>query len=424
MRDAYDVIVVGGGTAGTIAAIQAARAGASTLLVEKTGMLGGTMTMGGVNFPALFHAWGKQVIAGIGWELVVATRRLTNEPMPDFTADGPHWFRHVHVDVAIFAALCDRAVLEADAELLLHAMPAEVRWEDECWHVNVCTRTGLRSVETKMLIDATGDANVVQLAGLGIVRPEPLQPGTLAMRVGGYDIDALDIPAIERALDEAIADGSVKVTDISWQRTDAVRSFLSHRKSNNNHVTTGPADTSEGKTGAEVAARAAMLRMYRFFRAQPGLENFTIEYVAPEVGIRETVVIKGKKTITSEDYTSGRAWDDALCYSFYPIDIHQDDGREGILRPLAKGVVPTIPRGAMLPEGSRALIVAGRCISGDREAHSAYRVEATCMAVGQAAGAMAALAARRDCDVEDLPIADVHDFLRSHEAIVPGDVCF
>ena len=66
----HDVIVVGGGTAGTIAAIQAGRAGARTLLVEKNGMLGGTLTVGGVNYPGLFHAWTRQVIAGIGWELV------------------------------------------------------------------------------------------------------------------------------------------------------------------------------------------------------------------------------------------------------------------------------------------------------------------------------------------------------------------
>ncbi len=66
-----DVIVVGGGTAGTIAAIQAARAGAKTVLIERGSQLGGTTTVGGVAFPGLFHAWGKQIISGIGWELVL-----------------------------------------------------------------------------------------------------------------------------------------------------------------------------------------------------------------------------------------------------------------------------------------------------------------------------------------------------------------
>ena len=73
MNQQYDVIVIGGGTAGAIAAIQAGRAGASTLLVEKNGMLGGTMTIGGINYPAHFFAWGNQVIGGIGWELLRKT---------------------------------------------------------------------------------------------------------------------------------------------------------------------------------------------------------------------------------------------------------------------------------------------------------------------------------------------------------------
>jgi flavin-dependent dehydrogenase len=90
----YDVIVLGGGTAGTVAAIQAGRAGARTLLVEKNGMLGGTMTVAGVNFPALFFAWGRQIIAGIGWELVLRTLEETGESLPDMTDPAqPNWRR-------------------------------------------------------------------------------------------------------------------------------------------------------------------------------------------------------------------------------------------------------------------------------------------------------------------------------------------
>ena len=66
-----DVLVIGGGTAGTIAALQAAKAGARTMVVEMSGQLGGTTTTAGVNYPGLFHAWEKQIIAGLGWDLVV-----------------------------------------------------------------------------------------------------------------------------------------------------------------------------------------------------------------------------------------------------------------------------------------------------------------------------------------------------------------
>ncbi len=109
----YDVIVFGGGTAGTIAAIQAARAGAATLLVEKNGILGGTMTTAGINYPAHFFAWGRQVIAGIGWELACKTLTEMGEHPP--TPNGSA--RHIRVDAALFAALADEAVLEAGAKM-------------------------------------------------------------------------------------------------------------------------------------------------------------------------------------------------------------------------------------------------------------------------------------------------------------------
>jgi hypothetical protein len=80
-----DVLIIGGGTAGTIAAIQAGRLGARTILVEAGSQLGGTTTTAGVDFPGLFHAWKKQVIAGIGWELVTKTIELNGDKLPDFS---------------------------------------------------------------------------------------------------------------------------------------------------------------------------------------------------------------------------------------------------------------------------------------------------------------------------------------------------
>ena len=103
--------------------------------------------------------------------------------------------------------------------------------------------------------------------------------------------------------------------------------------------------------------------------------------------MRETWRIAGEREVTAASYTSGFVWPDAIGYSFYPIDIHQPDSIEIDIRPLARGVVATIPYGALVPAGSDHLLVAGRSIAGDQAANSAYRVQATCMATGQAAGA-------------------------------------
>ena len=422
MHSHYAVVVVGGGTAGVVAAIQAGREGVRTLLVEKNGMLGGTITVAGINAPAHFFAWGRQVIDGIGWELVRRTFEETGAPVPtpEFSRDNKTP-AHIHVDRTVFAALCDTAVLDAGVDLLFHAMPATVRFENDGWTLGVCTKSGLQETRATVLIDATGDANVVALAGYALVRPDGVQPATLQMHCSGYDPQALDFPALKAASEAAIATGELKTTDIAWYGGEGPESFLRRNGSNANHVRAPRAETSEGKTAAEVEARQAILRMYRFFRKQRGLENFRVDWICPEVGIRETVTIKGKGTITVQDYEAGRLYDDALCYAFYPVDEHLNDGKGINYRPLAPHVLPTIPRGAMLPAGSRFLIVAGRCAASDREANSAVRVECPCMAMGQAAGAMAALSARTGKDPEELPLSDVRALLRRHGAIVPGD---
>ena len=89
---------------------------------------------------------------------------------------------------------------------------------------------------------------------------------------------------------------------------------------------------------------------------------------------------------------------------------------------LGQNVLPTIPRGALLPAGSRFLIVAGRCLASERKANSAVRVQCPCMAMGQAAGAMAALSARIGLDPEELSMEDIGAQLREHGAVVPVDV--
>ena len=423
MKSLYDVIVVGGGTAGVIAAIQAGRAGASTLLIEKQGILGGTLVVGGIPYPASFHAHGKQIIAGIGWELCRRTCEETGDPMTE-PANATGWMQrsgilHQTLNPAVFAALADEMLLQAGVDLLLHCMPATAVRRGELWSLELCTKTGLKAVECKTLVDCTGDANAVSLAGLAVERNPELQAATLVVKVGGYEAASLDYKAIQAAFDAEVAAGRMKRSDPGWDR-GRMQFFLNSYGGNRLHVAGVDACTSEGKTEAEIEGRKVMMRVLRFCRKQPGLQGIQILSCATECGIRETVTIKGRKTITVQDYEGGRLWDDAICYSFYAIDLHLTDSIQG--RPLGKGVVPTIPFGALVPAESRGVIVAGRCVAGDWEANSAYRVEATCMATGQAAGAAAALAARLNVDFETLPIEALRDLLRQHGAIVPGPV--
>ncbi len=420
MKSSYDVIIFGGGTAGVTAAVQAGRSGADTLLVEKNGILGGTMTVGGINAPAHFFAWGRQVIGGIGWELMRRTWGTCGEAVPDGSySSGTPGPKHLTMDKNIFAAVCDEVIEESGTDILFHAMPASLSYSGLGWDVGICTKTGLLPLRAKIIIDATGDANAAAIAGFPLIRPETVQPATMQLLLSGYDPDRLDYRRLKKEAERAAAEGRLKSTDVSWFN-DGPEAFLRGRGNNGNHIRAYGAESSEAKTKVEIEARKSVLRMYRFFKAQPGLEDLVISEMAVETGIRETVMIKGKYTMTVDEYEAGRVYDDAVCYAFYPIDEHLNDGKGINYRFLENNIVPTISFKAMLPAGSRAFITAGRCISSDRETNAAIRVECPCMAMGQAAGAAAALSASAGVDPEELDIGTLRAELKRYGAIVPA----
>ena len=141
-------------------------------------------------------------------------------------------------------------------------------------------------------------------------------------------------------------------------------------------------------------------------------------HLQPETGFRESYRIKGETLITVQDYTSGKLFDDAVSYAFYPVDLHTKTGVRP--KPLKRGIVPSIPLGALVPKGSRNLIVAGRCVSSDRLANSGLRVQASCMGMGQAAAVAATLAVQGNTTPSEVPLGQIHDLLKKHGAIIPG----
>ena len=149
----YDVLVVGGGTAGSIAAIQAGRLGARVGLIEKNGILGGTMTSAAVNFPGLFHAWGRQVIAGIGWEAMEMAIRWGGAKLPDISELVPHqhWRQQIPVNRFILATILDELCVTAGVDLRLHEMVSAVQKEKNGLTVLITGKTGLKNSANKKL---------------------------------------------------------------------------------------------------------------------------------------------------------------------------------------------------------------------------------------------------------------------------------
>ena len=373
-------MVVGGGTAGTVAAIQAARAGARTLLLERGAQLGGTTTTAGVSFPGLFDAWGKQVIAGIGWELVRESVELDGGTLPDFSKiPERHWMNQVRVNQFLYALLAEEKCAQAGVDIVYYESPQAVTETDSGWDVDCIGFGTRRRVRCKQIIDCTGGASVVGLLGLPRLREAVTQPGAIL-----YKLDTANEPGRPNGPGSGLLD-----------------SIYVHGADSSNSRTV---------TAANLMGRKAVLERIRS-------EKKRLMHLQPEVGFRESYRILGETLITVDDYTSGRLFDDAVSYAFYPVDLHTKDGVKPA--PLAPGTVPTVPLRALIPRDSRNIMVAGRCVSSDRLANSGLRVQASCMAMGQAAGAAAALAVAYKTTPLEVPVAKIHELLRSHGAIVP-----
>ena len=370
-----DVLVVGGGAAGTIAAIQAARAGAKTVLVERGSQLGGTTTTGGVSFPGLFDAWGKQIIAGIGWELVRESVELDGGMVPDFSkVPERHWMNQVRVNQFLYAILAEEKCEQAGVDINYYEFPHTINKTAKGWQVDCVGFGTRRRVLCKQIIDCTGGAEVVGMLHLPRLRGEERQPGCML-----FKLDKTNSPGRE-GLDKLYVHGA----DSTNSRT---------------------------VTAANLKGRKEVLKKIR-------KEDRRLMHLQPEASFRESYRIKGETVITVDDYTSGRVFKDAVCYAFYPVDLHTRTGVKP--KPLSKGTVPTIPLSALIPKGSSNIVVAGRCVSSDRLANSGLRVQASCMAMGQAAGAAAVLAVKKNTTPQKVPLKDIRELLKKHGAILPA----
>ncbi len=374
ITQSVDVLVVGGGTAGHVAAIQAGRLGAKTLIVERNSQLGGTTTTAGVAFPGLFDAWGKQVIAGIGWELVTESVELDGGTLPNFAkVPQKHWQNQVYTNQFLYAILAEQKCAEAGVEIAYYEFPQSVTKTATGWQVDCVGFGTKRRIQCKQIIDCTGGAEVVGMLGFPRFREEERQPGSYLFMLG-----------------EKHEPGSNQIQRLYVHGADSTNSRTA--------------------TEANLTGRKAILDRVRQSKQR-------LMHMQPETGFRETYRIQGETVITVNDYTSGRVFDDAISYAFYPVDLHTKSGVRP--KPLKPGTVPTISFGALIPKGSRNLIVAGRSVSSDRLANSGLRVQASCMGMGQAAGVAASLAARSGSTPLEIPLKEIHSVLREHGQIVP-----
>ena len=380
----YDVIVCGAGSAGFCAAVAAARQGARTALVEKYNGPGGILTVLGNNsidqFNDPFRRDKKMVIGGIGWELVLRLYEEGFAHIPDM--DAPYE-RHdqygVKVNPVAAAKVMDDMLLESGVTLYYgQSVVAAEREGEKIGSILISTKTGLKKLRAKLYIDCTGDGDLAAFAGAFFAAGDgsgTFQPGTLRY-----------YPAVEG--------------------TDRVLNYGDNR----NHVGIDITD-SDSITQSEIASRKMIYAQMR--------NGESIMAVAPAVAPREGRRIAGLTELSAEDYCAGRVFPDSVCYSFWFVDIHRE-GQASYIQYITHGKTPTIRLTNMISKDMSNLMMAGRCVSSDRETNSALRVKASCMAMGQAAGTAAALAVREGIAVRDISVEKLLKTLDESGAIIPG----
>ena len=397
-----DVVIVGGGTAGCFAAIAAATSGASTVLIEKNGALGGTMTVGGVNYPGLFFAWGKQIIGGPCWELIQRLGDCGDAEIPQMVYKSEHhWEQQIRINTFALECELEETCKNSGVDIWFHSVLAHAEESEDHVDLIVCGKTGMYILRAKKVIDATGDADLVRMLGYECMKSQILQPATLFVKLSGYNPALAEEVYVKEKIAEGIREGQLpRLVTVETMLSSLRRSVLDIHEECPLDI-----DTVKEKSELELRARKNALKMVRFLRQMKGFEGLKVEQAAWECAVRESNRVVGEHVITWEEYISGVEYEDTVCNAFYPIDLHQEFGIKQKF--FAEGVYAHIPYRALIPKGARHVLAVGRIISSDADANSGLRVQAPCMAEGQAAGCAAAIAAAGEINVKEVDYAEL-----------------
>lgn len=435
-----DVIIVGGGPSGVAAALGAAKAGATTVIIETLNSFGGMWTNGMVITLAGFNNWlapYQRVVRGVTGEWIRRASQLGG------CEDNRSWV--LNSDPEIMKLVADELLLENGVTCLLHSWVADVIIEDnKLKGVIVENVDGRLAILGKVVVDCTGNGDLIARAGEVFHLSQDLQPMTLPFYLGdveqlegarfdeeliipmgpepGYLNDYLldnytsrrrDIGVDKSVLKAAVADGLLPTFGGPW--------FGGLRKNfpwvNTTRIYGSAVDASD-LTRCEMQARKDVFKIIDFYKKEfKEFKDSWLLRTASTIGIRETRRLDGVYTLKGADIINTAKFTDSIAVGTWPIDVHPPKGKTG----MHKMYVPLpyqIPYRSLLPKTVDNLIVAGRCISADRHANGSARVGATCGAIGHAAGIAAALSSAQNTTPRDIEVKLIQNEIINQNGII------
>ena len=421
----YDVIVCGGGPAGFIAATAAARQGAKTALIEKYGFLGGMATAGFVTPLSVFAFKGDLVIGGIPWDFV---KRL--EAMGGAFIEWPK--ANVDFDVELYKLCAQRMVLENGVSMLMHTSLIGCEMDGKrIRKVFVENKNGIEALTAKVFIDTTGDGDLAHMAGVPMQKnPDgELQPASFCFILSDVDTESdllkkcmyhngINGPSQCRPVREKLMKLKETGEDIPDFGGPWFNNVL-HKGSvavNITRIATNSCDNRDF-TRAECQLREDIFKFTDLLKKN--FKEFKDCYVsacAPQAGIRESRRIVGVHTVTAEEYVNAYHYEDSISRGIHPIDIHASKGTSQTRIDLKQPAY--VPYRALIAADFPNLLVAGRCISTDRQALASLRVQGSCMGTGQAAGAAAAMSVQSGKAVQNINTDTLVSILKKWGAVL------
>jgi hypothetical protein len=405
-----DVVVCGAGPAGVTAAITAARAGARVRLFEAHGALGGVWTSSLLGYLLDFDK------PGFNAELV---RRLRARNAVDGSGMDKLCYQPEEMKLVL-----EQMCAEAGVQVQLHTRVAAAYRDGRRLDTVVTeSKSGRQAWRAPVFIDTTGDGDAAALAGcafeIGRDASCPCQPMTMyallvvkdAARIGdclygtGADARQTGREAFGEELRRAGVTPSYGAASLFPVRGNLVLLMANHEY--------GILATDAAQiTTATMRARAELHRITRALAALGGpWDGLQIAATPEQIGVRDGRRIRGRYTVTKDDLVVGARQDDAVVRATFPVDVHAltaADNRRKAFGDAGVAARPyDIPYRALVARDVDGLLLAGRCISGDFIAHASYRVTGNAVAMGEAAGAAAALAARAKSPPHELPWSDV-----------------